>query len=70
MFEFTNEGKKMAYYKNIKLNPKIGDIVLQGGREVIVKEVRMNPKLGFSNCSFGDKLILDTPWTFDFIRRG
>ena len=60
----------MCTYRNVKLKPMVGDVVLQGSHEVAVKEVRMNPKLGFSNCSFGGKLILDTPWSFDFVRRG
>ena len=60
----------MSRYRNVNIKPMEGDVVMQSGREVVVREVRMNPKLGFSNCSFGNELILDSPWQFDFVRRG
>ena len=60
----------MKYYKDSKVKPMLGDVVIQCGGEVVVSNIRLNPKAGFCNCSFDGKLTLDTPWTVEFIRRG
>ena len=41
---------KIPKYKCGKVTPKLYDIVLHLGREVIVSEVRLDPKAGFCNC--------------------
>ena len=60
----------MEKYKDSDIQPELGDIVLMNGhQEVTVAHIRLNTDTCMTNCAWDGKLCLDTPSTFEFVRR-